>query len=445
MINASIQELWKSLFSFENPIGCIIEIRRMSQIELLTISSEHASFLTSLYTEEYSDYPQELRTQTSLLISSLFSQNLDLVPLFDKFGLFSLVYPLFPNYKISSFLHFYAERSFKCARYLIENGFVSTLINVLSSSLQQIVNDPDENNQVDERSERIDNFLDYVLCAGSVCDFSQFEHELLPLGAVLNSIILNVDDWKIQCEAINSLSTLLRNIESAAKAFLLSDSFFLIISPEKCQSNISYLKSIINLFGSLLRYTEILNDRFYETSMKIFSSSINLLKDKCGKNESSESCVKLIANAVADGCSENNPNFTKICFKYGIIQSFFEIFYDDNPWNLKINLFEAILKLFSFGLPDSNSLKAFLDLGFLDFFVNNISEMCCCNGFAISLTLNSLLTFVNNSNDNDNSLLIDTLTSEEVEEALDILLQSDDSEIKYTAQKAESLIHDLVV
>lgn len=349
---------------------------------------------------------------------------------------------MFPSYKIPSFLHFYASNSFACAKFLIENEFIPKLIYLLLSCSNKL-DDSEDFNQEEEFIEDDGNFLDYILCAGSICDINQYKDQLLPLGPVLTSIILNETDWKIQCEAINSLSTLLKNVEAAAKEFLSNESLLSIVSPSICESNIHYLTSVINLFGSLLQYPQYLDDSLYYKILSLFLSSLNNFKDKCDKGISFESCISLIANSIADGCSESNPNFTQLCLECGIVQTFFEIFNDENPWNLKINIFEAILKLFYHGLPDVESLDAFIELGFIDLLLNNLSEMCPCNGFAITSALLSIISFVIEIGSDEYSLLIDFLLSVEVEEAVDMLTQSDDIEIKSNAEKVDSFIQSL--
>lgn len=430
------QIIWDSLLSLIDPIECLIELRKISQNEILYISHPQASFLTSLYSENYSEYSPELRIQTSLLLSSLFSNNISLVSIFDQYGLFSLVYPLFPHFKIPSFLHYYAERSSQCAEYLIKNGFISEIISLLSLSL-------DKGSDIDN-SENEDNFLDYILCAGSICDFSKYGEQLLPLCSVFTTIITNETDWKIQCETINSLSILLKNVEIAAKTFLLNGSFLNdLISPERCESNLYYLTSVINLIGSLLVYSKLLDEELLQKFLLIFSTSLISFKDKCDNDNSFEACIKLIANALTDGCSDDNPDFPQQCLDSGIIPALFEIFYGENSWNLKIHVFEAILTLFSDSFPNIDSYKAFVDLGLFDLISNNLSEMCSCNGYAITSAINSLIMFLKEMESDENHDLLGFLLSEGIQEAIDMLLQSDDVEIKNNAEKTNLLIDSL--
>ncbi|OHT08122.1 hypothetical protein TRFO_23488 [Tritrichomonas foetus] len=429
--NDHIRILWEKLFSFSDPIESLIFLQRYVNLNIIDrINSHQAHFLISIFTE---NVPASLKSQTSLFLASLFEKNPQAIHVFIESGFISIILPLFPKYHIASFLHYCAYESYNCSKYLIENNFVEILGNLLQNLNRNNnvkTNDlPDDVVLEENEDEQFDdNFIDFIQCAGSVCDLEEYSNITKKLEPILCSIAINEEnDWKIRSESIHSLAILIRRSRQSCQNFIESSSLLNIIAP-LCEINNYYLEAMCNLIGAILNHTDIMNDELFERLTNFLFTFLKITK--------SENCLILISNAISDASS--NQRFSMKCISIGIISILFQIYDTDGSWDLKINIFESILKVFSYTCLVV--IDFFNQHNFFNFLLNNITEMCCCNGYAIALALDSIINMISVT---ENTNLVEFLLHPEIEEAVEMLVSSDDLEIRYKSERISEFIQNI--
>ena len=421
-----VKNIWELVFQNICPIDALISLSKLAQKNYIICESYHVHFLISVYRSDYrnNDFDVDsIRASCSLYLASLFAKEPQKMQLFIESGLIQIVMPLFPRYKVPSFMFYCIDESYFCGKYLIENNFIPNLIELV---------------MVMENVVRLgkNDLINVLRCAGNLCDFDEFENHLLQLAPVFNAYAMNCngldEDPEIKAAAIHGFAILLKKSEKATEFFLASNLLNSILSyPDLL--NQSYLEAICNLVGSLLNHINILDDSIISMSFQVlFNSLLN-------NEEYNENCLCLIADSIADAAK--SPLATKKCLelKFENNITIFELLYkrysEDSKWNLKIHIFDAILSIFS--NSDAQYIDFFVGINFFDFLLENIVEMTEYNGFAILSALDFINVIAVNTN---NENIKDFLFSKEIEDVLQILSGSQDFEIKIRAQAVKEKI-----
>lgn len=415
--NSEIEEIWKNLFSCKDTVFWLDYLCSRVRSSGVALDSRKGNFLASIYIES-SHASAEVKTHASFLIRELIRE--------DNFGsvtqklleshLVEIVLPLFPNYAISHFIGYLAYQSFGTCKYLIENNFVPLLIRCLSAA---------EGNEL----------FYFVECAGYIGNYREFEDEMEPLIDILYYFIVNDYECSIKTKAIKSISKIVFNSRKLCKK-LVSDSQNFQNVLALCGEENKYISdAVLELIGVVLNNKIINDDNVFYLILKIFDSKLKLA-DECTMIYVVEAIERGLSCKIG---SVDETAFPRLCVSSGILSRLIELFSKNTfSFELQSKLFSSICLIFSEG--DMEQKIKFLENGFLAFFIDNCFEMIETKAFVIVRFLLNLFDFnliIKNEN------LQTFFLNEEIQSVIDLLLSSDDCEIRLLANDLNSKINEV--